>query len=81
MEFKPIETQEQLDAVIQERIARAEKKAEEKYSDYEDIKASNADKDKQIADLSEQLKAQAEKVTGSDDRVKELDDGKLSQRG
>lgn len=73
MEFKPIETQEQLDAIIQERIARAEKKAAEKYADYDELKTSLTDKDKQIADLSEQLKAQGEKVTGSDEKVKELE--------
>lgn len=72
-EFQVIETQEQLDAIIKDRIARAESKAAEKYADYNDLKASITDKDKQIADLSEQLKAQGEKVTGSDEKVKELE--------
>lgn len=71
-DFKPIESQEQLDAIIKDRIARAEKNAAEKYADYDDLKAQLTDKDKQIADLGEQLKVQSEKVTSSDDVVKEL---------
>ena len=42
-EFTPIETQEQLDKIIGERIARAKQSAAEKYADYEDIKAKNAE--------------------------------------
>lgn len=71
--FKVIETQEQLDAIIKDRVARAESKAAEKYADYDELKASNEEKDKQIADLSDQIKAQAEKATGSDDKIKELE--------
>lgn len=71
-DFKVIESQEQLDAIIKDRIARAEKNAAEKYADYDDLKAQLTDKDKQIADLGEQLKVQSEKVTSSDDAIKEL---------
>lgn len=46
-EFKIIETQEQLDKVISERLKREKstlvKEYEEKYADYEDIKSENAD--------------------------------------
>ncbi|RGD72916.1 capsid assembly scaffolding protein Gp46 family protein [Anaerofustis stercorihominis] len=46
-EFKIIETQEQLDKVISERLERQEstleKKYKEKYADYEQIKLENAD--------------------------------------
>ena len=46
-EFKIIETQEQLDKVISERLERQEstleKKYKEKYADYEQIKSENAD--------------------------------------
>lgn len=71
-DFKVIETQEQLDAVIGERIARAEQKAAEKYADYEDIKSSMADKDKQIAELSAQLKENGEKQGAHEEQIKEL---------
>lgn len=72
-DFTPIETQEQFDAMVKDRIARAESKAAEKYADYDELKTSVADKDKQIADLSTQLKEQSEKVTGSSDKIKELE--------
>lgn len=39
MTFKPIETQEDFDAAVKERIERAKKSATEKYSDYDAIKA------------------------------------------
>lgn len=55
-EFKVIETQEQLDKVIGERIRRAEEKAAEKYSDYEAIKTQNEEYVKQIAQLQEATK-------------------------
>ena len=40
-EFTPIETQEQFDAMVKDRIARAERAAAEKYSDYDAMKAQN----------------------------------------
>ena len=63
-DFTPIETQEQLNAVIGERINRAEEKAAAKYSDYEDIKKQNADYATQLTDLQAQLQAQSEKIEG-----------------
>lgn len=60
MSFTPIDTQEQLDAIIGERVRRAEKKAEEKaaekYADYDDLKGKAEAYEKQIADLGEQIK-------------------------
>ncbi len=54
-DFTVIETQEQLDKVIGERIRRAEAKAAEKYGDYEAIKAKNAEYAAQIAQLQETI--------------------------
>lgn len=70
-EFKVIETQEQLNAVIGDRISRAEEKAAEKYKDYDDIKKQNADYVTQINDLKQQLQTQSEKMEG---RQAEVDD-------
>ena len=56
-DFTPIETQEQLNAIIGERISRAEQKAAEKYADYDDLK-------KQNAEFQQQLQAQTEKIKG-----------------
>jgi len=63
-DFTPIETQEQFDAMVKDRIARAEKAAAEKYSDYETLKAQNADLTGQIASLTEQIRKQAETIDG-----------------
>lgn len=71
-DFTPIETQEQLNAVIGERISRAEEKAAEKYKDYDDIKKQNADYASQISDLQEQLQAQSEKMEGHKAEVDDL---------
>ena len=72
-DFKVIETQEQLDEIIKDRIARAEAKAAEKYADYDKLKAQNDDKDKQIAALSEKLNQQAGKEQEYGDKLKELE--------
>ena len=63
-EFQIIETQEQLDKVIGERIRRAEQKAAEKYADYEELKTHNAGYVTQIAQLQSQLQAQTDKIAG-----------------
>ena len=71
-EFKVIETQEQFDAMVKDRIARAEKNAAEKYSDYDTLKAQNADLTTQIAQLTEQLKTQTETINTSKAEVDSL---------
>lgn len=71
-EFTPIETQEQFDAIVKDRLARAEKAAAEKYSDYDAVKKQNADLATQIAQLNEQLKKQAETIDGNKAVVDDL---------
>lgn len=61
-EFKVIETQEQLDKIIGERVKRAEQKAAEKYADYETLKTQNADYAKQISQLQNQIQTQSDKI-------------------
>ena len=73
-DFQVIETQEQLEAIIKDRIGRAERKAAEKYADYDELKSSIEDKDKQIADLSTQLKEQGEKQGETESTIKTLED-------
>lgn len=74
-EFKVIETQEQLDAIIGERVARAEKKGEEKalqqYSDYDDLKKQLEEQTAKVEELNSQLTAQTETASTS---AKELED-------
>lgn len=71
-EFQIIETQEQLDKVIGERIKRAEQKAAEKYADYEDLKTQNAGYVTQIAQLQSQLQVQTDKIAGFEANVADL---------
>lgn len=71
-DFTPIETQEQLDKVIGERIRRAEQKAAEKYADYEDLKTQNAGYVTQISQLQTQLQAQADKAKESEMSIADL---------
>lgn len=71
-DFQVIETQEQLNAIIGERISRAEEKAAEKYKDYEDIKKQNADYAAQVGDLQKQLQEQTEKIEGRNAEVDAL---------
>ncbi len=81
-DFKVIETQEQLDAIIGERVKRAERRAEEraaeKYSDYEDLKTKAQTYEKQIADLSEQIKGGETKQAEFTKQIEELT-GKVHQ--
>ena len=86
-EFKIIETQEQLDAVIGERISRAEKKAAEKaiekFADYDDVKTKNAEYEKTITELREQLgqkEADAATIAELETRVHQYEIGSVKTR-
>ena len=71
-EFTPIETQEQLDKIIGERIARAKASAAEKYADYDEIKAKNAEYVAQISSLQAQLQTQSETLSGNEASIADL---------
>ena len=75
-EFTIIETQEQLDRVIGERIRRAEATAEakaaEKYQDYSAVKTQNEELTKQIAQLTEQITKQTETIDSNKAIVDDL---------
>lgn len=71
-DFTPIESQEQLNAIIGERISRAEQKAAEKYSDYDSVKKQNEEYASQLADLQKQLQAQTEKIESHQAEVDSL---------
>lgn len=71
-DFTPIETQEQFDAMVKDRIARAEKSAAEKYGDYDAVKKQNAELTDQIAKLTEQIRKQTETIDGNKVTVDDL---------
>lgn len=59
MEFKAIETQEELDRIIQDRLARQK----EKYADYDELKSKNTDLETQIGSLQTTMQTTIEETT------------------
>lgn len=73
MTFKVIETQEQLDEIIGERIARAKKQTAEEYkAEKEELAKAKKDLEKQVADLTEQAKKKDEQYKDYDSTVADL---------
>ena len=66
MEFKPINTQEELDAVIRARLERERSK----FADYDQIKASNADLQKALEQAKSEAASAAQTAAG---RISELE--------
>lgn len=68
-EFKPITTPAEMDAFIKDRVARAERKATEKFADYPQLKAKAEMLDQiEQANLSELDKANGERDTFKSER-------------
>lgn len=61
-EFKPIESQEQFDAMIKGRLEQAERSFIEKYGNSEELKTQLSEKDGKIAELSKQLEEASKKM-------------------
>lgn len=75
-EFQAIETQEQLDAVIGERIKQERETLEKQYEGYlspEDAETKKKEYEKQIGNLQEALKDANEKITNHDKEIAERD--------
>ena len=74
-DFKVIETQEQLNEVIGERLKRAEEKANaaaaEKYADYDSLKEKNAELTNQVEAFSQQIQELQEASAKNEQLIKE----------
>ena len=71
-DFTPIETQEQLDAVIGERIKRERETSAKKYEGYlspDDFKSKTADYEKQIGELTNALKEANDKAANHEKEI------------
>ena len=89
-DFKPIETQEQFDEMIKERLERAEKKWEEKYSGYispDDLTGKTKELNDKISELGNSLndaieksKADAETIAGLESKVKNYETASVKSR-
>lgn len=64
-DFKVIETQEQLDKIIQERLNRQKESYEKKLADYDDLKKENTS-------LTSAINQNKEKYAGYDKNIEEL---------
>lgn len=75
-EFTPINTQEEFDKAIADRIKRAQEKAlesaKEEYGDYDEIKSKNSEYKAQIEKLTGEMKEQTEKYAGTDKEIADL---------
>lgn len=71
-EFKAITTQEEFDKAIQERLNRQKESIERQYADYADLKAKNAEMEKELGSLRNTLSETNEKVKGYDKTFAEL---------
>ena len=67
-EFKPINTQEEFDVAISDRL----KREREKYADYDNLKTQNSSQAKKIEDLEKSLKDANDKIGGHQKTVDEL---------
>ena len=72
MPFKTIETQEQLNAIISERLSRAEEKYEG-YTSPEDVQKIKDGYDQQIKALNDSMDAQKKKYSDYDNQLAEKD--------
>lgn len=68
--FEPITTQEQLDAVVRDRVCRAREKAVEPYADYDELKA-RAEAAERAAGEVDELRRRADEAEGALARAKE----------
>ena len=73
-DFTVIETQEQFDAAIKDRLGREKAKFAEQLDGYDETKAKLSDAEKQIADLTDAMTAANEKISGFESQIKERDD-------
>lgn len=74
-DFKVIETQEQLDAIIGERLSRAQSVFEKKYADYispDDFKAQTEGFNAQIAELNKAIEEEKAKSVPLTEQIESL---------
>ena len=72
MEFKAITTQEELDNVIKDRLARQKEAIESQYQDYEEIKKRKEELETEVGVLNETIKATNNKYANYDTELSEL---------
>lgn len=71
-DFKIIETQEDFDKAIQDRLNRQKETLEKQYADYEEIKTKNAELESEKTALQTSLSEANKKIEGHDKEVADL---------
>ena len=71
MSFKAIETQEELDRIISERLSRQKESFEKQLADYEQIKTAKADLESQVGTLQSTIE---QSKAGQEDYTKQISD-------
>ena len=71
-DFKPIETQEQFDSMIKDRLEQAERSFKAKYGDMDALKAQLQDKETEIGSLTAKVDDLNEKLKGNDTTISGL---------
>ncbi len=72
-EFKIIETQEQLDAILKDRLARQKESIEKQYADYEELKKKIGDLESANQKLGQSATESASKLTEYEKQIAERD--------
>ena len=80
MEFKVITTQDELDNVIKDRLARQKETIESQYQDYEEIKSKKEELEKQVGILNATITETNEKYANYDTELSGLNLMALSRR-
>lgn len=71
MSFKAIETQEEFDRIISERLSRQKESFEKQLADYDQLKTAKADLESQVGTLQSTIE---QSKTGQEDYAKQLSD-------
>lgn len=72
-EFKPINTQEELNAILKERLARQKESIEKNFADYEQLKKKVGDLESANQKLSQSATESASKLTEYEKQIAEKD--------
>ena len=71
MSFKAIETQEEFDRIISERLSRQKESFEKQLADYDQLKAAKADLESQVGTLQSTIE---QSKAGQEDYTKQISD-------
>lgn len=71
MSFKAIETQEEFDRIISERLSRQKESFEKQLADYDQLKTSKADLESQVGTLQSTIE---QSKAGQEDYTKQISD-------